>query len=584
MNKVIKVSVVIPTYNRLNTGLKKCIKSVLLQTYQPHEIIIIDDGSTDKTESYIKSLNIKKLKYIKLKHTGSPAIARNIGIKNSNGNYIAFIDSDDQWLKNKLSAQIDIIKKYKKNAICSNAYINSLDRYYFQSSSLCINKNLLISTNKIINSSVLINKSILLKAELYPESSLYKFEDYLLWYKISFISDFYYINEPLLIYSENNTDRLSIDTKKHIFYNTFITECFFINYALKKFDFVSIKKIIVKNFFKVLDFSKSYIGINNNLTKNKNQNFKKKISIIMPSYNNENYIDQAIESILGQDYPNFEFLIMNDGSTDRTEEIIRFYLGLNSKIKIFNNKKRKGISYCLNKLIQNANGDFIARMDADDISSKDRLSKQIAKFARGNIDILSSGVRYFGNKNTLIKYNNPCLNNSQIQSRLLFYNPINHPTIFFKSSLKNLFKYKTINDGFEDWALWIELINQNIKFYCSDELVLVYRLHAKNSGNIPNLKLEEKINKIISKFYQIKNFKFKSFNEINLIHLKIMINILLNNKNINFNINELKKIEYYKIIIEKKFRSLLIGPKSIYFYIFFIKVLYQRFILRRVNF
>lgn len=103
------VSVIIPTYNRANL-IGKAIKSVLNQTYQDFEIIVIDDGSTDNTEDVIRSFPDKRVKYIKKYKNKGISVARNIGIKVARGKYIALLDSDDEWLPEKLDKQINILK------------------------------------------------------------------------------------------------------------------------------------------------------------------------------------------------------------------------------------------------------------------------------------------------------------------------------------------------------------------------------------------------------------------------------------------------------------------------------------------
>ena len=126
MNITLKISVIIPTYNRLNKGLIDCLHSVLNQKFKPYEIIIVDDGSTDGTRDYFeKQIFQKKVNYHFINHTGNPAYVRNYGIKRSKGNYIAFIDSDDVWLKHKLFEQIKIIKSKKCKFVCSNAYLSN---------------------------------------------------------------------------------------------------------------------------------------------------------------------------------------------------------------------------------------------------------------------------------------------------------------------------------------------------------------------------------------------------------------------------------------------------------------------------
>ena len=108
MEKHVKVSVIIPTYNRANL-VEKAIKSVLNQTYQDFEIIVVDDASTDNTEEVIKNFSNKRIKYIKCKKNKGDSFARNTGIKIAKGEYIAFLDSDDEWLREKLEKQIKVL-------------------------------------------------------------------------------------------------------------------------------------------------------------------------------------------------------------------------------------------------------------------------------------------------------------------------------------------------------------------------------------------------------------------------------------------------------------------------------------------
>jgi len=107
------VSVVIPTFNS-GKFITDTLKSVLNQTYANFEIIVIDDGSTDNTVSILKNLtnNDKRINYYKIKHSGRPAIPRNFGIEKSKGEFIAFLDADDLWDKNKLATQISEFEKH----------------------------------------------------------------------------------------------------------------------------------------------------------------------------------------------------------------------------------------------------------------------------------------------------------------------------------------------------------------------------------------------------------------------------------------------------------------------------------------
>src|ERR1700739_3316319 len=100
-----KVSVIIPTYNRQNT-LLRAVKSVLQQTYTVHEILICDDGSDDDSKKIITELKSEKIKWLDCGKNGMPSIPRNKGIQYSTGDWIAFLDSDDEWLPNKTETQL----------------------------------------------------------------------------------------------------------------------------------------------------------------------------------------------------------------------------------------------------------------------------------------------------------------------------------------------------------------------------------------------------------------------------------------------------------------------------------------------
>ena len=113
------------------------------------------------------------------------------------------------------------------------------------------------------------------------------------------------------------------------------------------------------------------------------------ISVIMSAYNDSNNLKSSIESILNQDFQDFEFLIMNDGSTDDTKAIINSYTK-NNKIKVFQNEKNLGLTKSLNILLNESKGTFIARQDSDDLSLSSRFSKQLDYIENKNLDVCGS--------------------------------------------------------------------------------------------------------------------------------------------------------------------------------------------------
>lgn len=117
------VSVIIPAYNRVHL-VGRSIRSVLNQTYQDFELIVVDDGSTDNTEEVVKEFQKqdRRVKYIKHEKNKGASAARNTGIKNSLGYFLSFLDSDDQWLRNKLECDVKILNDNKDCVICSTGH------------------------------------------------------------------------------------------------------------------------------------------------------------------------------------------------------------------------------------------------------------------------------------------------------------------------------------------------------------------------------------------------------------------------------------------------------------------------------
>lgn len=201
------ISVIIPTYNRANL-IKRTIKSVLDQTLSPKEILICDDGSTDNTLSVIKSFKDKRIKWIPGIHTGHPGITRNMGIKKSSGNWLAFLDSDDVWHPNKLEKQMQLLMNSNCLACCCSAGAYSGKGKYIGKVSDFkddfISFSDLMRNNYIVCSSAIIHKSLLGKCSGFPEDSNQKASlDYALWLRIATQTNFIYLDEELVNYRDD---------------------------------------------------------------------------------------------------------------------------------------------------------------------------------------------------------------------------------------------------------------------------------------------------------------------------------------------------------------------------------------------
>lgn len=167
-----KVSVVIPTYNRAKY-ICEAIDSVLAQTYKDHEIIVIDDGSTDNTKELLNKYETK-IKYIYQENKGISA-ARNAGIKVAKGEYIAFLDSDDLWLSEKLKVQVKALEENKEIGLVysSMSRIDSSGKFWGMCPSTPAGDNcydLLISESHYPTPTILVRKECFEKAGLFDET------------------------------------------------------------------------------------------------------------------------------------------------------------------------------------------------------------------------------------------------------------------------------------------------------------------------------------------------------------------------------------------------------------------------------
>ena len=206
-----KVSVIIPTHNRAEL-LKSAIASVLAQTFNDFEIIVIDDHSTDATPLMVNSFYDPRIKYLKNEGKNGPSTARNLGIAEARGEYIAFLDDDDEWLPSKLEKQIGILDSCNMN-VCG-IYSNCLkidkvtkETYFRRFGAETLKGNLLsqlMIKNPIHTPTLIIRKACLNQIGGFDENMHYM-EDRDLWIRLARHWKFEYIDEPLTkVYRHEN--------------------------------------------------------------------------------------------------------------------------------------------------------------------------------------------------------------------------------------------------------------------------------------------------------------------------------------------------------------------------------------------
>ena len=180
------------------------------------------------------------------------------------------------------------------------------------------------------------------------------------------------------------------------------------------------------------------------------------ISVILPCYNADKHLTLALNSIINQTYSNLEIITINDGSSDKTLNILKSYAEKDSRIIIIDNIKNVGLVKSLNKGILKSRGDYIARMDADDISFLNRFENQKKYLEIKKIDLLSSGfVKINGEGQIIGKSFNPVSQPNSCFYQSFFKNPILHPSLFIKTEIlkKNLYG-GTNTEHTEEFELW----------------------------------------------------------------------------------------------------------------------------------
>ena len=205
-----------------------------------------------------------------------------------------------------------------------------------------------------------------------------------------------------------------------------------------------------------------------------------KISVIMSVYNGEEYLAEAIDSVLDQSFKDFELIVINDCSTDKTAELLEKYQALDARVKVHTNEVNLRLPSSLNKAISLAEGKYIARMDADDICMPDRFEKQYA-FMEAHPDVALSSCRFMTLKKGVVA-SGGCggrTDNESIKAMLLVTNPILHPGIIAKAEVIRELGYDKTFTCTEDMEIWSRFVTSGHKIELQPEYLMIYRLHDK---------------------------------------------------------------------------------------------------------
>lgn len=211
------ISVVIPAYNREKT-IEMCLDSIVNQTYKPMEIIVVDDCSTDNTVSKVKEYQCDYVRVIKCDENHGAQRARNIGIREAKGDWIAFLDSDDEWYPDKLEKQVEAIEKSGYTVCSGGAFVHKDDvcyEWFCQGKSGDVYKDVLMFGTYIFFSTLLVKKECLVNIG-YLDEKVPAYQELDTAIQLLRTEKLAYVEKPLFIYHFMRTGSISRNRRKGI--------------------------------------------------------------------------------------------------------------------------------------------------------------------------------------------------------------------------------------------------------------------------------------------------------------------------------------------------------------------------------
>lgn len=216
-----------------------------------------------------------------------------------------------------------------------------------------------------------------------------------------------------------------------------------------------------------------------------------KISVIMPAYNAEKYIKEAIDSILTQTYGDFELIVLNDCSRDSTEQIILSFA--DDRIVYLKNEQNMGVAATLNRGLSVAKGEYVARMDADDVSLPERFAQQVAYLdANPDVAVLGTNVETFNEDGPLFT-GWSATDPAQMKVDLLFSCGLAHPSVMMRRDvILELGSYDLAFEGLEDYECWCR-VAENHQVTTLSQVLFRYRVHGAQVTKNPSAKYMERL-------------------------------------------------------------------------------------------
>jgi predicted O-linked N-acetylglucosamine transferase (SPINDLY family)/GT2 family glycosyltransferase len=533
------ISVIMTTYNH-EKYISESITSILSQTFKEFELIIINDGSKDRTSEIIKTFDDPRIKYIYQENQGV-STATNNGILAANGEYIALMSGDDVCYPHRLEKQYNYLSSTDKKVVLFSwvDFIDEDSEVFSGSPYIAENwfnrnnqepakilRHFFEKGNYVNAPTAFVEREALIDSGLFHLTSI-QAQDFHKWIELLGKGyEIFVLPEKLLKYRVNGKTLSQSDSSKgreSFEYETLLKSFFEyipvnlfkeafsdlirnsdfsgqVEYDLEKaflylkYNSPLFRKIGTEKIFNllrsttVLAISKEKYGFDlpilyklmaNIFTSfNPFETSIPLVSIVIPCYNHATFLPEAIESVIRQTYSNWECIIVNDGSPDNTSDIASSLISKYSGYKItLLEKGNGGLSSARNAGIKISSGTYTLCLDADDKIGSDFLQDSVIILqANPEVGFVYTDVQYFGSKTDIISYGD--FNSSGF----LRNNQATATSMFRREIFDSVCGYKEIMDGgLEDWEFWISAYENGWNGYRLAKPCFYYRQYDKGS-------------------------------------------------------------------------------------------------------
>lgn len=484
-----KVTIVIPVYNGAKY-VKYAIDSALAQTYKNLEILVVNDGSTDKTDEIVRTYG-DKVRYIK-KENGGVSSALNLAIKKMKGEYFSWLSHDDIYEPNKIEREVEFLRQNnylgKKVIVFSDYFLIDKNGKFISEAKKNHEETIEKPEYNLLKGHIN-GLSLLIPKKAFDEYGDFDIElscvqDYDMWHRMMKTYKFVHIPETLVSTRWHKEQTTQTSPKVITEGNAFCRK------LLDEISEGRMEKMEGSKYFLLKEMARFYRGsAYDEFSKECNQmaneifdaaKYKtkdKKVSVVVPFFNRNKETQRAVRSILNQTHKNFEIILVNDGSTENINVIRRIAEENKDRIVFIDNKKNRGASVARNEGIRVATGDYIAFLDSDDEFAMNKLEVQLQYMVATKAKISHTSYDRINEKGER-KYINSGVEDGYCAEELVSNCMIAMPTVMIDRywlKQKEIFFNATMEIG-EDTCFWLELLKYNKTFLVGIEkpLTTVY--------------------------------------------------------------------------------------------------------------